>query len=83
MKHYKTGTYLSGAPLLKEFEGLPDRIAAERLGVNRMTLVNWRQGGRVHWVKADRYACRLGLHPYSVWGEEWFLGSLDAGERGL
>lgn len=75
MKQVQPGIYISGLPLLKQFDGVPDHIVGERLGVGRMTVVHWRQGRMIHWRKADEYACRIGLHPYSVWGDEWFLGA--------
>jgi transcriptional regulator with XRE-family HTH domain len=78
MKQVQPGIYISGLPLLRKFEGVPDHIVAERLGVGRMTVMEWRHGRRIHWRKADEYACRIGLHPYSVWGDEWFLGAFSS-----
>ena len=30
----------------------------------------------IHYLQADRYAIRLGLHPFNIWGEEWMAPSL-------
>ena len=71
------GTYLSSAPLLAMFDSdATCELIAERLGVARMTVSAWRQGRRIEWRKADVHAIRLGLHPMSVWGDEWFLGAI-------
>lgn len=78
MKQVQPGIYLSAEPLLKEFVGVHDYVVAEALGVNRMTVLHWRQGRRIHWLKADLYACKVGLHPYSLWGDEWFLGACNS-----
>ena len=43
-----------------------------RLGVNRRQVYRWRTAGRIGVVTADRVACRLGLHPCEVWGNDWW-----------
>lgn len=51
-----------------------DHTAAEILGVSLHTLRRWKYVGGLelcHW-QADRYACRLGYHPSSVWGQKWW-----------
>jgi hypothetical protein len=78
MRKVKPGIYISGLPLLKQFEGVPDHVVGDRLGVGRTTVMHWRQGRGIHWRKADEYACKIGLHPYSVWGDEWFLGAFSS-----
>jgi DNA-binding transcriptional regulator YiaG len=44
MKQVQPGIYISGLPLLKQFQGVPDHVVADRLGVGRMTVMQWRQG---------------------------------------
>ena len=43
-----------------------DRAIAERFGINRNAVANWRAYG-VTWPTADRIAIGLGLHPCEVW----------------
>lgn len=31
----------------------------------------YRRDG-ISWLQADRFACALGLHPASIWGEDWW-----------
>ena len=84
MKHREesVGAYLSAAPLLAMFpEDMPNTVIAERLGVARMTVSAWRQGRRIQWRHADKHAIKLGLHPLSVWGDEWFLGAVKGPKR--
>lgn len=69
------GTYLPSAPLLAVFNSdATSELIAERLGVARATVTAWKQGRRIKWRDADNHAIRLGLHPVSIWGDEWFLG---------
>ena len=45
---------------------------ANRAGVSRPTVYNWRNKGLTYW-KADELAIKLaGLHPSSVFGPVWF-----------
>ena len=81
MREYP-GTYLSSAPLLAMFpKDAPCELIADRLGVARMTVSAWRQGRRIQWKQADKHAVRLGLHPLSVWGDEWFLGAIKGPKK--
>ena len=46
----------------------------EIFGVSRATIVRWRNTPSRAWVSAynaDKYACRIGLHPANIW-ENWF-----------
>jgi len=46
---------------------------AERFGVGRQTIVRWRnEGAMLNEILADRYACKIGKHPFEVW-PCWFL----------
>lgn len=51
---------------------------AAAAGVARRTIARWRAGGHLDVYDADRIACRIGLHPASVW-PEWF--TVDVGPR--
>ena len=47
---------------------------AEIFGVSRATIVRWRNRpneSELNIYQADKYACRIGLHPANVW-ENWF-----------
>lgn len=71
-------TYLSAQPLMDRFryDLNPDKIA-EILGCNSNTVRCYLTGKyTIHYLKADRYAIRLGLHPFNIWGEEWMAPSL-------
>lgn len=46
--------------------GLTLRGAARRLGIDPALLCR-----PLSDRQADAYACRLGLHPITVWGEDW------------
>lgn len=37
-------------------------------------------GGTLAWITADRLACALGLHPASIWGEDWWAVARAADE---
>lgn len=46
---------------------------AHRVGVCANTLHRARRaGGYITIDQADRWACAAGLHPFEVWGAEWF-----------
>ena len=40
------------------------------LGVSHTSVDHWIERG-VRWDTADKMACRLGLHPGSIWPEWW------------
>jgi hypothetical protein len=44
------------------------------LGIYERTYDRWVQTGVIREDYADLVACRLGLHPYLIWGELWFEG---------
>lgn len=47
------------------------------LGVSRQSVSHWLRNGACFTVwDADKYACKIGLHPVMVWGEKW-LGEGD------
>jgi hypothetical protein len=56
------------APLIEALGDLPDRTAAELLGINRDSLIRWRSPGATTTAAyADRYAIALGVHPAELW----------------
>jgi len=73
MSNYKAYEFEIG-PLLRKLGDTQDEAAAERLGISFATFRRWKYTGnvRLNYVQADRYAIRLGYHPSSVWGEQWW-----------
>lgn len=70
----RMATYLSSAPLMRLFgaNAKGTEIAAA-LGIDIRNVYRYlTHGDRIRWDTADRLACHLGLHPCSVWGDEWF-----------
>lgn len=60
--------------LIEKMGDSDDQTAAEVLGVSLHTFRRWKYMGKTTlcaW-QADRYACRIGLHPSSVWGRQWW-----------
>ena len=53
---------------------LNDRDLADLLLVDRSTIRRWRAGIRcmISPYRADELACRLGVHPCSIWGNDWW-----------
>lgn len=49
----------------------PAAIIAESLGCSRKLISTFRRNSNINWYDADRYACRLGLHPMFIWGAAW------------
>ena len=49
------------------------RVLKEEMHLSERTLTSWIKDGvcLTEW-EADRFACRLGVHPAHVWGELWF-----------
>lgn len=45
---------------------------ARRLDRDTQTIYYYRQGRDLNVWAADRYACRIGLHPALVWGNDWW-----------
>lgn len=46
-------------------------LQAEALGVAPRQLDRWKRDG-VTWVQADELAVRIGQHPGTVWGRDWW-----------
>ena len=47
-------------------------ILAEMFGVQRATIVRWRnQGVMFNWSMADEMAIRVGFHPAEIW-PNWY-----------
>ena len=77
-------TYLPAAPLWEAIGIHPDddidmhthwikgsKLIAMRVGVSKEAIRRWAEKDEIHYLKADRAACRLGLHPMTVWGDDW------------
>lgn len=47
------------------------RMLGHLAGVERGTAWSWIRRGTIEESRADRVACRLGLHPAMLWGVEW------------
>lgn len=60
------------APLLATFTNLTASEVAVKFGVNRTTVIRWRNPKTTlnQW-DADRYAIMLGKHPGEIW-PDWF-----------
>jgi lambda repressor-like predicted transcriptional regulator len=61
--------------LLNEY-GRDDNAAslAEIFGVSRTTICRWRNVPDRSWLsayQADKYACRIGVHPANIW-QNWY-----------
>ena len=57
--------------IVARFEYLKD--PARILKVNTRTIAEWgRGGGTIDVMRADKFACRLGVHPCVIWPELWF-----------
>jgi lambda repressor-like predicted transcriptional regulator len=47
---------------------------ADVFGVSRNTIIRWinrPEEGDLNIFKADRYACRIGMHPATIW-TDWY-----------
>lgn len=66
-------SFLSPIPLMRLFrEQESNAEIAEKLQINATTVSNYRNNKvLIRYGVADELACRLGLHPSSIWGEEW------------
>ena len=71
-------TFLPPEPLMRRFRNEPDvKKIAEELGCSPATVYKYLNNKRkIHFRDADRYAIRLGLHPFLIWGDEWIEPSL-------
>tara|TARA_R110000868_G_scaffold322921_1_gene583841 strand:- start:176 stop:490 length:315 start_codon:yes stop_codon:yes gene_type:complete len=72
--------FLSAAPLMARWKNNPDpRLIAEALGCSVPTVYQYLNNSRrIHFTAADRYAIKLGLHPFIIWGDEWIAPSLPS-----
>lgn len=60
-------------PGREQLSELPCRARfADRLGVTRHVLGSWEDKGSLQAASADRAAVALGMHPMSIWPEEWW-----------
>jgi hypothetical protein len=55
----------------RDYEG-SDYVIKDILGVHARTFDRWVSRGNIREDFADMLACRLGLHPYLIWGDLWF-----------
>ena len=46
-------------------------LFCDAVGVAPNTARKWAQMGTISWIWADRVACRLQLHPVTLW-PEWY-----------
>lgn len=47
---------------------------ADVFGVSRATIIRWRnrpETANLHIYQADRYACKIGIHPANIW-LDWY-----------
>lgn len=65
--------WLPAAPLLRMFGPDADyTTVCQALDVSRSCYTRWRRpGARISFVDADKYACKLGVHPMYIWGLTW------------
>jgi hypothetical protein len=74
----KRGKYdsyeFSVVKLLERLGDVEDESAAEMLGIAFTTFRSWKYRRHRNFtaVQADVYACRIGLHPSAVWGDQWW-----------
>lgn len=79
------GNPYGGKPLPKlPFRPLYDRADcntaadfAAVVGSSERAVRSYLLRGVINYLQADRYACRLGFHPYEVWGEAWLELDMD------
>lgn len=62
---------LPAGPLIEQ-SGQSLRSVAQHLGIDPANLCR-----PLSINQADRYACRLGLHPMSIWGDDWLTDTDD------
>lgn len=63
---------------LWESVGRPQSAAefAQAVGVKKTTVLRWLSNGGIPFVSCDELAVRVGLHPMSVWGDDWYVAEL-------
>ena len=61
--------------LLRFFDReMPSHEIGEIFGITGDAVRNWRSRGTLlNAYDADRYATTIGLHPWMVWGDLWFV----------
>lgn len=42
------------------------------VGTSHQQWRRWLTTGRIQRAVADRAACRLGMHPAEIWGDDWW-----------
>ena len=65
----------SAETLLRSY-GIDDDATslAQIFGVSRTTIWRWRNVPSRSWLsafQADKYACRIGVHPANIW-QDWY-----------
>lgn len=45
---------------------------AQMVGCDVKVAGRWQARGEIPWLAADRAAIEMGLHPFFVWGFDWF-----------
>lgn len=65
--------FLPAENLLNCFSAdMNDATIALALGTSRHRVHDFRKHNfHITWLEADRYAIRIGLHPFFVWGDLW------------
>ena len=60
---------------------------ADTLGTGREAVYKWLSNNtRFDAWQADRFACRIGLHPANIWGDQWWdecAAAEEAKERSM
>lgn len=54
-------------------EDMGDRVFAASLGTTPCSLRKYRAKG-IGLYRADKMCCHLGIHPISIWGDDYFVG---------
>lgn len=67
-------TRYPAAELLRFFDReMVSHEIGEILGISGHQVRGWRsKGTMLSAYEADKYATRIGLHPWMVWGDLWF-----------
>ena len=54
-------------------EPLSEAMPEDMRRRHRDSLIRWKKTGGISLYAADKMACQIGLHPYVIWGDEWFF----------
>lgn len=57
--------------LCNEHGKVPSKTAARLIGCPSSCVRRWRKTGRLMPATADKLATRLGVHPITLWPDEW------------